>query len=102
LKAAHLEISSPISGVVLTRQPQDYVGHYSTEGSEILEVADLSSFLARIYVSEYDMRKIAEGARARLQVEGVPQAQFNRRTTVRSWIEVVRDGLPITALRRRG
>jgi len=39
----------------------------------LLEVADLASLRARIYVSEYDMYKVRQGAGAKLQVEGIPR-----------------------------
>jgi putative peptide zinc metalloprotease protein len=70
LKTANLEVQSPISGIVLTPQLQDRIGSYLTPGKELLEVADLKALRARIYVSEYDMYKIREGAPARLHIEG--------------------------------
>jgi HlyD family secretion protein len=82
LKAANLEIASPISGVVLSPRPQDRVGSYLTEGAELLEVADLGRLRARIYVSEYDMHKVREGAPAKLQVEGIPEIWPSRATAI--------------------
>jgi putative peptide zinc metalloprotease protein len=70
-KAGSLGLVSPISGVVITPNLYNRVGAYLTEGAELLEVADLSSLRARIYVSEYDMYKVREGAGAKLQVEGI-------------------------------
>jgi putative peptide zinc metalloprotease protein len=74
LKAAELQVASPISGVVLTPRAQDRVGSYLTEGSELLEVADLDELRARIFVSEYDMYKVGSGAPAKLQVEGIAKS----------------------------
>ncbi len=71
LKAAKLEISSPIAGTILTASPKDRVGAYLTAGTEILQVADPRQLRARIYISEYDMYKVRAGAAAKLQVEGV-------------------------------
>jgi multidrug efflux pump subunit AcrA (membrane-fusion protein) len=71
-KAANLELLSPIAGIAVTARPQDRVGSYLTEGTEVVEIADLQTLRARIYVSEYDMYKVHEGAPAKLQVEGVP------------------------------
>jgi putative peptide zinc metalloprotease protein len=82
LKAANLEITSPISGTVLTARLPDRVGSYLTEGSELLEVGDLGTLRARIYVSEYDMHKVREGAPARLQVAGVPKIWEARVTAI--------------------
>ncbi len=81
-KAANLEINSPISGVVLSPRLRDRVGSYLTEGTELLEVADLSTLRARIYVSEYDMHKVRAGAPAKLQVEGVPKTWQSRAAAI--------------------
>jgi putative peptide zinc metalloprotease protein len=72
LEANNLEILSPISGVVLTPRPQDRVGSSLAEGAELVEIADPTTLIASIYVSEYDMYKVREGAPARLQAEGIP------------------------------
>lgn len=66
-----LQIVSPIAGTVITPKVQDLLGSYLTEGSELLEVADLSVLRARIYVSEYDLSKIRPGAVGRVQVQGM-------------------------------
>ncbi len=72
-EAADLELKSPISGVVLTPRVTDSLGSYVTEGTELLEIADLNQLRARIYVSEHDVYKLRIGSRARLQVEGIPK-----------------------------
>jgi putative peptide zinc metalloprotease protein len=69
--AANLEIVSPISGTVLTPRVADSLGSYVREGSELVQVADLSRMRARIYVSEYDVSKCQVGAAARVQVDGM-------------------------------
>jgi Membrane-fusion protein len=82
LKAANLEVQSPISGVVLTPQIQDRIGNYLTPGTELLEVADLKALRARIYVSEYDMYKVREGAPAKLHIEGASRIWDSRAASV--------------------
>jgi len=72
-EATNLELRSPISGVVLTPRVTDRVGTYVTEGTELLEIADLNQLRARIYVSEHDMYKLRVGSHAGLQVEGIPK-----------------------------
>jgi putative peptide zinc metalloprotease protein len=69
-EAANLNLSSPISGVVLTPRLSDRLGAYVPEGTELVEVADLSLMRARNYVSEHDVYNVRIGAKARLQVEG--------------------------------
>lgn len=83
LKSDDLELQSPIAGVVLTPRVQDRVGRYFSEGTELLEVADLQSLRARIYVSEYDMYKIQEGARAKLYVDGTLRKWESRAASVK-------------------
>jgi multidrug efflux pump subunit AcrA (membrane-fusion protein) len=73
LEAGNLEITAPVSGVVLTPRPQDRVGSSVVEGTEFVEIADPSLLVARIQVSEYDMYKVRPGSRARLQVEGIAE-----------------------------
>jgi putative peptide zinc metalloprotease protein len=79
-KAANLEITSPMTGTVMTPRIQDRVGSYLPEGTELLEIADLTSMRAKIYVSEYDLSKIQAGAKARMQVTGLVR-KFNAETT---------------------
>ena len=68
---AALEVTSPIEGTVVTPRVHELLGSYLKEGQELLEVADLSSLRARIYVSEYDLYKIRQSTNGRLQVQGM-------------------------------
>ena len=70
-EVSNLNVLSPISGVVLTPRLADRLGSYLPEGTPLMEVADLSRMRARIFVSEYDLYKVAPGCKARLQVDGV-------------------------------
>jgi putative peptide zinc metalloprotease protein len=70
---AELQLASPISGLVLTPRLRDLIGSYLTEGSPLLQVADVSELRARIYVSEFDLSKIQKSAQAKLHVQGVPK-----------------------------
>jgi len=68
--AATLDVASPISGTVLTPRVTDRLGSYVPEGTELAEVADLSTMQARMFVSEYDLHRLKLGAPARVMVEG--------------------------------
>jgi putative peptide zinc metalloprotease protein len=70
LKNSELQLSSPISGVVITPRVQNLRGSYVAEGQEILRVADLSSLRARIYISEYELSRVQDSASAMLEVGG--------------------------------
>jgi putative peptide zinc metalloprotease protein len=69
-QADKLNLSSPISGTVVTPRMQDQIGSYVTEGTQMAEIADLRVMRARIYVSEYEMSKFQIGSRARIEVAG--------------------------------
>jgi putative peptide zinc metalloprotease protein len=70
-ETSNLDVLSPISGVVLTPRVADRLGSYASEGTTLAEIADLSRMRARIFVSEHDLYKIAIGASARLEVNGL-------------------------------
>jgi putative peptide zinc metalloprotease protein len=67
---AALQLTSPISGVVLTPRVMDLLGSYIAAGTKILEIGDLSALRARIYISEYDLATVEGNALAKLQVQG--------------------------------
>jgi len=66
---AELNVTSPISGTVLTPRLQDLEGTYLDAGAMVAEVADLSKMRARIYIPEFGVRDVKVGTRTRLQLE---------------------------------
>jgi putative peptide zinc metalloprotease protein len=66
-----LELKAPMQGTVITPRVQDQLGTYLKEGTELLEIADLSQMRARIYTSEYDLYKIRGSQTAKLQLDGM-------------------------------
>ena len=64
-----LEVTSPIGGIVTTPQLHDLLGAYLKSGTEVAEVADLSTMRARIYIPEFSMRDVRLGAPVRLHAE---------------------------------
>ncbi len=62
----HLEVTSPIKGIVTTPRLHDLLGAYLKPGTNVAEVADLSTMTARIYVPEFSMRDVHPGAPVRL------------------------------------
>jgi putative peptide zinc metalloprotease protein len=69
-KMAQLSIVSPIAGVVATPHLMNLVGKSLADGDPLIEVADTSRMLARIYVPEFSMQDIHTGTSARLLVHG--------------------------------
>ena len=76
-EAEHLNLQSPITGTIVTPRTHDLVGVYAPAGTELAEIADLSTLLARIYVSEHEIYKFHVGSEAKIQVEGASR----KRTT---------------------
>jgi putative peptide zinc metalloprotease protein len=70
-QGADLEVTSPLSGVVLTPRIAERVGDFLPEGSQIVELADLSSMRGRVYLSEYDLSKVHVGLPAKVVVDGL-------------------------------
>jgi putative peptide zinc metalloprotease protein len=68
---ADLELKAPLQGTIITPRVQDELGRYLKEGSELLEIADLSEMRARIYTAEYDLYKIRRSQTAKLQLDGM-------------------------------
>lgn len=70
-ETGNLEVRSPFSGIVLTPHVEDELGSYVQPGTTLVEIADLDRMRARIYVSEYDIYKVAVGSEARLDINGL-------------------------------
>ena len=54
----HLQITSPIAGVVITPRLRDLVGSYLQPGTQVAEVADMRTMRARIYIPEFGVRDV--------------------------------------------
>ncbi|MDP9267504.1 MAG: HlyD family efflux transporter periplasmic adaptor subunit [Acidobacteriota bacterium] len=61
-----LAIPSPLNGTISSPRPQDLENSYVKEGAVLLEVVDGSMLKARIYIPEFDVRKVTIGEPARL------------------------------------
>lgn len=64
-----LQLSSPISGVVVTPRPADLAGSYVSAGSLLVEVADVRVLRAWIYLPEFDLRDVKVGDRVSLKMD---------------------------------
>jgi len=66
-----LEVTSAISGITLTPHLGDRVGAFVTQGTELVQVASLSTLRARFYMPEPDMHKIRPDSYVRLNIAGL-------------------------------
>ena len=80
-----MKLISPITGTVVTPKTEDLVGKYLKEGSELLEVADLTSLRARIYISEYSLEKVKAGAGSKLEVQGLARKWSAQVSQIAEW-----------------
>jgi len=69
-RVERLTVRSPLAGQIATARPQDFHHRYVKEGTELLEVDDSSMLKARIYIPEFDLRKVEVGRQASLLSEG--------------------------------
>ncbi|MFZ0285863.1 MAG: HlyD family efflux transporter periplasmic adaptor subunit [Terriglobales bacterium] len=67
-QVGHLQVASPIAGVVVTPQLNDLLGSYVEAGAQMVDVANLSTMQARIYIPQYGVRDVRIGTRVRLQL----------------------------------
>jgi len=70
-KMAKLEIVSPIAGRVVTPRVSDRLGAYVSEGTELAEIADVSTLRARVYVPEFEVAVARVGNPAILHVDSL-------------------------------
>lgn len=62
-----LELRSPIAGRVVSPRPADLLGSHLAAGATAMEIADLSSVRARLYVMESEIRDIRVGQTTKLR-----------------------------------
>ncbi len=60
-EASQLQLRSPIAGSVVSPRPADLVGSHLNAGVTAVEIADISSLRARLYVPESEMREVRLG-----------------------------------------
>jgi putative peptide zinc metalloprotease protein len=68
-EVAHLTVSTPISGTVLTPRVSDLRGSFLPAGTQAVEVADLRTLHARAYVPGLEIGNVRQGARAALHLD---------------------------------
>jgi len=64
-----LQLRSPIAGSVVSPRTADLLGSHLNAGSTAVEIADLSSLRARMYVRESEMREVRPGQAVSLRVD---------------------------------
>lgn len=68
-QVSRLELRSPLAGTVTTARPSDLLGSRVQPGTEIAEVADVSTIRARLFVPESEMRDVRIGQRVGLKAD---------------------------------
>jgi multidrug efflux pump subunit AcrA (membrane-fusion protein) len=66
---SHLQVRSPIAGSVVSARPVDLLGSHLNAGAIAVEIADLSSLRARLYVPEPEMREVRTGQAVSLRLD---------------------------------
>jgi putative peptide zinc metalloprotease protein len=68
-KVSQLQLRSPIAGSVVSPRPADLLGSHLNAGVTAVEIADLSSLRARLYVQESEMREVRPGRAVSLRLD---------------------------------
>jgi multidrug resistance efflux pump len=63
----HLDVRSSLAGTVMSVRPANLTGSRLIAGTEIAEVADVSTLQARLYVADSEMRDVRVGQMVRLR-----------------------------------
>ncbi len=66
---AVLQITSPISGVVVTPRIRNLAGSFVAEGTELAEIDATQTLKARIFVPDFELHRVAPGAPVSLKLE---------------------------------
>ena len=85
LARRHLEqlsVVSPISGTVTTPHVTDLLGRSLDEGDFLIEIDDIASMKARLYIPEFSMHQITIGQRVRI----LPPGGFEPLPSVLSYV----------------
>ena len=77
-QVAVLQVLSPIPGIVITPRIQNLTGSFVAEGTELAEVDDLGALKARIFVPDFEIRKVSIGNPASLKLEARFQSILGR------------------------
>jgi multidrug efflux pump subunit AcrA (membrane-fusion protein) len=68
-EVGQLQLRSPIAGRVVSPRPEDLLGSRLNAGGAAVEIADLSSLRARLYVPESEMRGVHLGQTVSLHLD---------------------------------
>jgi putative peptide zinc metalloprotease protein len=79
-----LQLTSPISGVVVTPRIGNLAGSFVAAGTELAEVDDSQAFKARIFVPDFDVHRVALGSPVSLKLESRFQPVLGKVTAISS------------------
>ena len=76
IELARLNILAPMSGTILTPDPETREGSRADAGETILEIGTLGDWVARVLVREEDIPKVRVGSSARLHIRAFPHMEY--------------------------
>jgi putative peptide zinc metalloprotease protein len=68
---SELELRAPFNGTVTTPHVSDLVQEHVLPGTDVAEIADLTSLNARLFIPESEMKDVKVGQRVSLKVDGL-------------------------------
>ncbi len=66
---AALQISSPVSGILVTPRIRNLVGSFVQEGTELAEIDDVRTLQARVFIPEFQIHRVLTGAAVSLKLD---------------------------------
>jgi putative peptide zinc metalloprotease protein len=69
-------LNAPISGLIVTKEPERLIGKYTSQGSAVLDIEQAGAFKAQISIKERDVAELKLGQPVRLKVYSYPDREF--------------------------
>lgn len=91
-KIARTSIKSPISGVVVSGDWQQKVGTPVEVGSELFQVADVSSYRVIMHIPDKDMSELKVGQTGKMKLTSLPEQTYEFTVTRLTAVAEVKDG----------
>ena len=92
-RMAALTVRSPIKGTVVSARPQDLHNMRVDAGAELLEISDTSRLRARLYIPEFDVRRVHLGQPVAMLLDSSFHTAHGRVVQVQSAATEIADGL---------
>jgi len=92
-KMAALTVRSPIDGTIVSPRPQDLQHVRVDAGADLLEISDTSRLRARLYIPEFEVRRVHPGQRVAMLLDSSFHTAHGTVVQVQSQATEIAEGL---------